>query len=391
LSGAEGKAFSELSPAPREEDMKRRQLTILFCAVFLLFSLGIDQVVSEVRAETGHQLIKEGIAMMQKGDYASARDRFAKAVQMNDHEPGAHFGLGLAYFHLRDYDSSEKELNRTIRLNPTLNPAAYAVLGDIASIRNDTEHAKEYWEKAYKLDPSIPGLRQKLAKADYDTKVEKRFLQQDSMHFTVKYEGAERYEVGAIVLTILEDACTDIGRELAHYPSGKIQTILYSNQQFREIPGMPGWSGAVFDGRIRLGIGGVTYATAALRMALYHEYTHALVRDITPRCPAWINEGLAQYFEGRRTPPELRNDKSHKGPILANLEFPFGNLSVQQARLAYAISLSAVEYMIDHYGMFRVRNLLQELAASPDTATAIDNALGISYEQFEKDWRQSIE
>ena len=371
--------------------MKMEKLTILFCAVSLLFSLGIDHAALEVRAQTGHQLIKEGNAMMEKGDNASARDRFQKAVKLNDHEPGAHFGLGLAFFHLRDYDSSEKELKRTIQLNSTLNPAAYAFLGDIASLRNDTQQAKEYWEKAHKLDPSIPGLSQKLAKADHDTKVEKSFIQHDSMHFAVKYEGAERYEVGAIVLDILEDACRDIGRELAHYPTGKIQTILYTNEQFREIPGMPGWSGAVFDGRIRLGIGGVTYATPALRMVLYHEYTHALVRDITPRCPAWINEGLAQYFEGRRTSPELRSDKPHKGPILANLEFPFGNLSGQQARLAYAISLSAVESMIDRYGMFKVRNLLQELAMGSDTAAAIDNALGTSYEQFEKDWRKSIE
>ena len=371
--------------------MKKEKLAVVLCTMFFLFSLGIDRTTSKVFAESSDRLLKEGISMMERGDYGSAKDLFQKAVRMNDNDYVAHYLLGRSLFHLKEYDSSEKELQRTIQLQPTRHPVAYVYLGDIAFARNDMQKAKEYWEKAHKLDPSIPGLDQRLAKADHDTKVEKSFIQYDSVHFAVKYEGAERYEAGAVVLSILEDAYRDVGRDLGHYPLGKVQTILYSNEQFREIPGIPGWSGAVYDGRIRLGIGGVTSATPALRSVLYHEYTHAVIRDMTPRCPVWINEGLAQYFENRKTPPELRTDKSHKGPILANLEMPFRNLSGQQARLAYMISLSAMEYMIDRYGMMRVRNLLQDLAKYPDTATAIDGALYVSYEQFEKDWRKSIE
>ena len=371
--------------------MKKKNFTIFLRAAFLVFTLGIYCTAFEVYAQSSDRLIKEGIALMEKGDYASARDRFQTAVRMNDSDYVAHYLLGRSLFHLKEYDLSEKELLRTIQLQPTRHPLAYVYLGDIAYLRNDTQKAKEYWEKAHKIDPSLPGLDQRLAKADHDTKVDKKFIQYDSVHFAVKYEGAERYEAGAIVLDILEDAYRDIGRELGHYPLDKVQTILYSNEQFREIPGIPGWSGAVYDGKIRLGIGGVTSPTPALRAVLFHEYTHAVVRDITPRCPAWLNEGLAQYFEGRKTPPELRSDKSHKGPILANLEIPFRNLNAQQAKMAYVISLSAVEYLIDRYGMMRVRNLLQDLARGTDTATAIDSALYVSYEQFEKDWRKSIE
>ena len=371
--------------------MKKGTLKVLFCATLTVLFLGICCADSQVCAQSSDRLIREGIALMEKGDYASARDRFQAAVRLNDSDYVPHYLLGRSLFHLKEYDLSEKELQRTIQLQPTRHPLAYVYLGDIAYTRNDTQKASEYWEKAHSLDPSLPGLDQRLAKAAHDTKVDKKFIQYDSVHFAVKYEGAERYEAGAIVLDILEDACRDIGRELGHYPLQKVQTILYSNEQFREIPGIPGWSGAVFDGKIRLGIGGVTSPTPALRAVLYHEYTHAVLRDMTPRCPAWIHEGLAQYFEGRKAPPELRSDPSHKGPILANLEIPFRNLNAQQAKLAYVISLSAVEYMIDRYGMVRVRNLLQDLAKYPDTATAMDNALYVSYEQFERDWQKSIE
>jgi len=371
--------------------MKKLQLTILFCTVVFAFFLGVHFAALDVHAQSSDRLIKEGISLMERGDYASARDLFQKAVRMNDSDYVAHYLLGRSLFHLKDYNLAEKELLRTVQLQPTRHPLAYVYLGDIAFFQNHSQKAKDYWEKARDLEPSLPGLDQRLAKAEHDTKVDKKFIQYDSVHFAVKYEGAERYEAGAIVLDILEDAYREIGRELGHYPLDKVQTILYSNEQFREIPGIPGWSGAAYDGKIRLGIGGVTSPTPALRAALFHEYTHAVVRDITPRCPAWINEGLAQVFEGRKTPAELRSDKSHKGPILANLEIPFRNLNAQQAKMAYVISLSATEYLIDRYGMMRVRNMLQDLAKYPDTATAIDNALYVSYEQFERDWRKSIE
>ena len=102
-----------------------------------------------------------------------------------------------------------------------------------------------------------------------------------------KYEGRERIETGKIVLRILEDAYGEVGRAFSHYPDQEIQVILYSDQQFQEVTDAPGWSGGVYDGKIRMPIGGIEKETPGLRRILYHEYTHAVVRDITKRCPTW--------------------------------------------------------------------------------------------------------
>src|SRR5512136_2156614 len=112
--------------------MKKGYLKVFFCAVFLAFSLGIYGTAFEVCAQSSDRLIKEGIAMMEKGDYASARDRFQTAVRMNDSDYVAHYLLGRSLFHLKDYELSEKELQRTIGLQPTRHPLAYVYLGDIA-------------------------------------------------------------------------------------------------------------------------------------------------------------------------------------------------------------------------------------------------------------------
>lgn len=215
-------------------------------------------------------------------------------------------------------------------------------------------------------------------------------------HFLTKYEGREKIEAGRIVLRILEDAYGEVGRALSYYPDREIQVILYSSQQFQEVTDAPGWSGGVFDGKIRIPIGGIEQETPGLRRLLYHEYTHAVVRAIAPRCPTWLNEGLAMYFEGRELDSRQKDllrtlAQAGKLPSLRNLEGSFMGLGGNQAMLAYLFSLSSVRYMIDSFGLYRARSILDELAAGADTGKAVSSGIMLSYEEFERGWKRSLE
>jgi hypothetical protein len=172
--------------------------------------------------------------------------------------------------------------------------------------------------------------------------------------------------------------------------------ILYSGEQFKEVTDAPGWSGGIFDGKIRLPIGGIEKETPGLRRILFHEYTHSVVRTITKRCPTWLNEGLAQYFEGRQVDSRQQEKlkqlaQSGKLPPLANLEGSFLGLGKDQANEAYVISLSSVRFMIDTFGIYRVRDVLDELAKGADTSKAISTGIMISYEEFQRGWKRSLE
>jgi hypothetical protein len=158
----------------------------------------------------------------------------------------------------------------------------------------------------------------------------------------------------------------------------------------------PGWSGGLFDGKIRIPIGGIEKETPGLRMLLYHEYTHAVVRAITPRCPTWLNEGLAQYFEGRQIGPRQRETlrkiaQAGKLPSLKGLEGSFAGLGGGQAHNDYLISLSAVRYMIESFGVYRAKDILDELARGADMGNALSRGLKIPYDEFERGWRRSLE
>ncbi len=343
----------------------------------------------------GARFIKTGMEQIKSSDYQGARESFELAVRENDSSFAAHLGLGIAFFHLRDDKYAERELARAVELNPK-ESASYQLLGELYYRKDDLETASSYWEKAVELDPSATALRARLDRIRREHRTEKDFNRDVTSHFLIKYEGREKIEAGRIILRILEDAYGEIGRALSFYPDREIQVILYSGQQFQEVTDAPGWSGGIFDGKIRIPIGGIEQESPGLRRLLYHEYTHAAVRAITPRCPTWLNEGLAQYFESKEIGAHQRDilrriAAEGKLPTLTVLEGSFLGLGGGQAAYAYLVSLSSVRYMVDSFGMYRVKSVLDELGNNANISKAISSGILISYEEFERGWKRSLE
>lgn len=364
--------------------------------IVLLFIVFISPVSAQTAVlSTSARYAMAGMEQLKAGDHRAARESFERAVREDDSLYAAHLGLGLASFHLRDDSFAERELLRAAELSPQ-ESVTYQFLGEIYYRKDDLETAAQYWEKAVERDASNTSLRARLDRIRKEHHAEKDFNRDVTSHFLIKYEGREKIEAGRIILRILEDAYGEIGRALSYYPDRELQVILYSGQQFQEVTDAPGWSGAVFDGKIRIPIGGIEQETPGLRKLLYHEYTHAVVRAITPRCPTWLNEGLAQHFEGREIAPVLRDGlrkmaKDGRLLPLTSLEGSFMGLGTVQAAYAYLLSLSSVRYMVDSFGMYRVRTILDELGKGVNIGKAIDIGIMISYAEFERGWMRSLE
>ncbi len=366
--------------------------------LFLVLLLGgapLSVPAQTAEQNTAQRYVRSGFEYMKGKDYKAAAESFEQALRFDDADPGAHFGLGTAYFHLNEDRLAERELTRALELNPR-ESAAYQVLGELSYRKDDLEAAASFWEKAVELNPSNAALRARLERILREHRTEKDFNRDVTGHFLTKYEGRERIETGRIVLRILEDAYGEIGRALSYYPSREIQVILYSSRQFQEVTDAPGWSSGVYDGKIRIPIGGIERETQGLRRLLYHEYTHAVVRSLTPRVPSWLNEGLAQYFEGREVASGQREILRHLAqagqlPSLSRLEGSFTGLSGNQAAFAYLFSLSAVRYMVDQFGMYRIKMVLDELATGADTGRAINTGVLLSYDELDRGWKRSLE
>jgi len=66
-------------------------------------------------------------------------------------------------------------------------------------------------------------------------------------------------------------------------------------------------------------------------------------------------------------------------------------LDSNQASYAYLYSLSSVRHMIDSFGFYSPKAVLDELAGGAGMSSAVSSGLMISYEEFERGWRRSLE
>ena len=100
------------------------------------------------------------------------------------------------------------------------------------------------------------------------------------------------------MLDALEDAYDAVGRKFDYYPEARTPVVLYSQQDFHTVTQTPDWAGAAFDGRIKLPVRGLSTDDPGFQRVVRHEYAHSLVAQLAgPRCPVWLNEGLAVWAE----------------------------------------------------------------------------------------------
>jgi tetratricopeptide (TPR) repeat protein len=329
--------------------------------------------------------------------YPDALQNFQAAVRLESGEPDFIVGEGLAYYRLNDPDRAIETLKSAIQLDPK-RPDAYKIIGDIYYQRDEIEMAIGYYEKGLDLDPSDQVLRQHLDQVRREEKVQGGFQQQASRAFTVKFEGREEQDAAHQVLYDLEEAYRDIGQALSYYPEEPITVILYTDQQFQDVTRSASWSKGIYDGKIRVPMGGAEQNPDLLKKVLFHEYTHAVVHGLSRGLdvPTWLNEGIAVYFEdgGESSHEQVLVRQIRSGAHLVPLSLLHGSflkLSTPQASLAYAESFAAVKALVDRYGLFRLRQLLEDLGRQKNFEEAFSAQFMISYEEFQSDWQQTVQ
>ncbi|HDR05117.1 MAG TPA: hypothetical protein ENN84_07725 [Candidatus Marinimicrobia bacterium] len=126
---------------------------------------------------------------------------------------------------------------------------------------------------------------------------------------------------------------------------------------------------------------------ATLRHELAHIALEPLIRDIW--FPRWLNEGLAQYIAGQYT---LRHRIAISQRALSGQFIPLNKIDdvlkfdQVQANLAYAQSISAVNWLIEEFGVQPFRIFLENLPIYQDSDSAFEASYEFSLELFEISW-----
>src|SRR5437667_2346216 len=252
-----------------------------------------------------------------------------------------------------------------------------------------TRDAVRAWKRALELEPN-PETQRLLERAQRELEVEERSNQQESRHFSLPYEGGETsLALQRQPLEDQEEQYQQLARDLDYAPRENMVVTLYTQKQFFNITEAPSWAGGLNDGKLRIPIQGVTSMTPELQRVLKHELTHSFVRFMVgDRCPSWLNEGLAQLMEARSSSPYAGVlaglFEQHKQIPFAALERPFNGLSEIQASVAYAESLSALEYLRSRYGMDDVLRILRRVGAGEAPEGALRAVTRSDYADLER-------
>jgi tetratricopeptide (TPR) repeat protein len=315
----------------------------------------------------------------------AARYLQAALVYLPDH-PVLLENYAAVLLHLGRAEEALERAQHATRVSPQ-SADAFLLLG-YAYYRNDhNREAIAALKRSLLLRPD-ERTREMLGRVERESKTEADFHQQESSHFTLRYEGENTADtLRAQILEAMEGDYKDLFHDLGNAPRN-VYVSLYTDQAFFNVTQAAAWTAALNDGKIRVPISGVSSVTPEMARVLRHELTHSFVNEITHgRAPSWLNEGIAELEEGLTTAeigPRLSALYASGRQIpLSQLEGEFQSYSSAEAAVAYAESLAAVEYIRNTYGMSDVARLLVRLGEGQSMESALRGAIHGGYAELE--------
>jgi tetratricopeptide (TPR) repeat protein len=360
----------------------------------------VDQLDEEAR--TGQALANQNAAMghhaasqfeMTHGAMDRALEDARSALTYSPEQPVLLMDAAYLYLRRSEYTQSLDYIDRARRLVPE-DPEVSKLAGWAYYGLNKMDLAVAEWKHALSLRPDAE-VEAALQKAQRDKKEEEQYQENESSHFTLRYSGESEPSLARSVLHTLERHYGAIESELNYSPPDSIGVILYTQQAFADITQVPKWAGALNDGRIRVPVQGLSEVTPELSRVLKHELTHSFVQQKTlGHAPTWIQEGLAQWMEGKRS--ELNAAalvamyRSDPELGLKHYQGDWIKLSNEAASASYAWALANVEYIVQSGGINDVDRILDRLAAGDAPEEAIKTVMRCDYPELTLDTVQYL-
>ncbi|RME59903.1 MAG: hypothetical protein D6780_04365, partial [Candidatus Dadabacteria bacterium] len=169
-------------------------------------------------------------------------------------------------------------------------------------------------------------------------------------------------------------------------PSLKVTMHILDEELFYSLTGAPRWTNALYlNKKILLPVSSTSSDKnyKGLLRTVRHEYLHAVVDAISSgRCPGWLDEGLAQWFEHSQNPilePALFHWLRYNDPIpFKELESGFTSFKGEKVPVSYAQSLWAVKYLLKKYGSTKIGYFLKLLGKGYPEERAFKRSFNIT-------------
>ncbi len=325
--------------------------------------------------------------MLVAGDPVGATRRLRAAVARDPRSLRAWQALAETYLALGDARAARDAALQAVRLEAR-NARSQALLGDAATAMGDRAAAEAAYRQSLDLHDAAE-IRKKLGDVGPAPTQPSRGAQ-----FRLQFDGGVNEPLGKAVLKALSEAYAEFSRRLGAQPGEPITVVLQTGERLSEA-GVPEWAAGVNDGGIRVPVQGLDAPSPRLLRVLRHELAHSFIAARTGgNCPVWLQEGISQWLEGgdpgREDGRALSLSRQGRLASLVTLEGPFDDRSEADAELAYAQSLSAVNFILVNSGETGLVRLLSALGDRIPSEEALPVALAMSYPELQKAWSQSL-
>lgn len=321
---------------------------------------------------------------------------FARAWEVWDGEPA--YGLHLSSLRLRAFrlDEALAAAEAVLARHPE-SADAQQLAADALALLDRLDEAEAAYRKAAagKTGDDAAGALQAAERTARQRAVERGYATLRTGSFVIRAPAGTDH----LSLTgVLERARVEVLTALSVTRSEPALVVLYPPDDFREVTGAHAWVGGLFDRKIRLPIADSKRDQDTIEASFRHEYTHLLVSEWSPRCPTFLNEGLAQLFESGRGQGmarltaylKSRGRSRDSAPQLAELPDSFVGLSNRaEVELGYLTSYAFVDHVAEHHGLGTVVSWVRQTDAYP-LAEAYQRASGRSLQAEESLFRELL-
>ena len=299
------------------------------------------------------------------------------------------FSRAVAAYQDRKLEEAFHQAQQAVRQEPR-NADAYALLGELHYLRQDLEQARQAWKRALELDPSHEELRRRMERLDREERIEGSLSRAEVYPFKVRYAGGEIPVKLGSLQQILRDVYRQVGQAFEYFPDYPILVILYPEAEFEAVKGLSHRVSGLYDGKIRLPVEPNRMTARELERILWHEYTHALVHDLSNgKCPLWLNEGIATLQESRFQPVDvaLAKEALRQGTLPSLESLWTGSYAdAKSIPLYYQTSYLFAQYLVKRWNWRELVRLLQRLGEGVPVAEAVRGRYQTDPVTLEREW-----
>lgn len=246
---------------------------------------------------------------------------------------------------------------------------AWAVLVQCALRRGDAKSAEARLSELSSRDPGsleVQALRPQVAA------LRDRKPGTSNGHLRVACAESCPQGLESEVLATSEDAWNLLRPSLGYEPADPVVVLVGGGGR------APRWAAATFDGQVHIPLEAAR-DPAQRTPILRHELTHAfLAQAAAGRIPLWLNEGLAQYFQGERIHSLPGSSTAGWLDSLPSRR-TFMDLDEDQAELAYHYSLAVAQELLELHNTTALEAYLGQLREGLEEPDAFRKSFGDDY------------